>query len=718
LFDRTTEKFIHYKNDPSDPSSLSDNSVRAILEDQEGNLWIGTWGGGLNKMDRELGEFTHYRVKDGLANDVIWGILEDNLPAEMGGPHLWIGTNQGLSRFDPKTETFRNYDLYDGLQDNSFYSAQAKTRDGILLFGGPKGFNMFNPRDIKDNPQIPPIVITDFQLDNRSVPIGEESVLKRSITESNELTLSWQDRVVSFEFAALSYTAPKKNRFRYMLDGFETQWNEIDSDRRFATYTNLEPGDYVFRVIGSNNDGVWNEEGVSLNITITPPWWGTTWFRGLMFLVLVGSVFGAYYWRVSSLQARSRELEVEVANKTRELQEEIAEREEAEQRLRRKRDELAILLDVSRDLISTLELNQLIDNFLGQIDQIVECDAVSIHILAGEVLELLTYQYNDEIGVSPPQILLYEKIPRFKEMLESQKGNVIADLQEEPALISAIIDNSEHEFNDIPPNVRSFMAAPMIIRNQGIGMLALSSAQPDAYDQDSLILIQTIANQVAVAIENAQLYKQAQTVAVAEERNRLARDLHDSTTQALYSALLFSETGKKLTEKGDLEGAAYYQSRVSAVVHEALKEMRLLVFEMRPLKVEEEGLVGALQMRLDAVESRSGIEARLYADKLPPLPTKTSENVYHIAQEALNNALKHALADTISVHLQIKDNSLVLEVVDNGLGFNLESVQEGGGMGLINMRERTEEMGGKFRIDSKPREGTRVQVSVPMEEGK
>jgi signal transduction histidine kinase len=218
--------------------------------------------------------------------------------------------------------------------------------------------------------------------------------------------------------------------------------------------------------------------------------------------------------------------------------------------------------------------------------------------------------------------------------------------------------------------------------------------------------------------ERINVYRQERNVAIFEERIRLARDLHDSTTQSLYSALLFSETGKKLTERGDLEGAAYYQSRVSDVVHEALKEMRLLVFELRPLKLEQEGLVGALQMRLDAVETRSGIESRLYTEDIPPLTPRISENLYYITQEALNNSLKHANANNVTVNIQVEDNILKIDIVDDGQGFNLEDALDNGGMGLVNMRERMEQMEGELGIQSEPGAGTRIEASLPMEKVK
>jgi len=189
-----------------------------------------------------------------------------------------------------------------------------------MFFGGSNGFNAFYPDQIVDNPNPPPVLITDFQLANQPVPIGADSVLKKSILETDKLVLSHRDRVLSFEFAALNFRTPEKNRYRYRMEGFEKAWNEVDSTRRFATYTNLDPGEYVFRAIGSNNDGIWNEEGASIRITVTPPWWETMWFRIGMMVVAIGLLAGGFRWRVSALEARSRKLEIQVEDRTKELQ--------------------------------------------------------------------------------------------------------------------------------------------------------------------------------------------------------------------------------------------------------------------------------------------------------------------------------------------------------------------------------------------------------------
>jgi two-component system sensor histidine kinase ChiS len=319
-FDRVTETFSHYQHQPDDPHSLSDDNVFAIYEDSSGVLWVGTQGG-LNRFDREAGQFRVYRQGDGLPNDVVLGILEDG-----SGGHLWLSTGKGLSRFDPRTETFRNYNTGDGLASDEFnIGVCCKSDSGEMFFGGPGGVTAFHPGEIKDNPYVPPILITDFQLFNQSVPISPDSPLKQHINVTTDLVLTYRDSVFSFEYAALNYTSPEKNQYAYMMEGVDRDWNYV-GDRRFATYTTLPPGRYVFRVKGSNNDGVWNETGTSVRITITPPWWQTGWAYGLYVLAAVGTVAGYVRYRTRSQARAVARLEAEVAERTaalRQLNEEL-----------------------------------------------------------------------------------------------------------------------------------------------------------------------------------------------------------------------------------------------------------------------------------------------------------------------------------------------------------------------------------------------------------
>jgi len=312
--------FIHYKHDPNDPTSLSINAILSIYEDKSGVIWIGTDGGGLNKFDREKIHFTHYRQINGLPNEMIYGILEDD------HGNLWLSTSKGISKFNPQAETFRNYDERDGLQSNEF-NAQAylKSKSGEMFFGGINGFNVFHPDSIKDNTHIPPIIITDFQLLHKPVPVGfdesrNRSILKKSITETKEIELTYEDYVFSFEFAALDFHTPEKNQYAYIMEGFEMDWNYTDANRRFVTYTNLDPGEYTFRVKGSNNDGVWNEAGTSIIIVITPPWWATWWAYVLygFFIVSLFTWITRFYLNRQRLK-HQLELEHEHADKLGEI---------------------------------------------------------------------------------------------------------------------------------------------------------------------------------------------------------------------------------------------------------------------------------------------------------------------------------------------------------------------------------------------------------------
>ncbi|MDV3348899.1 two-component regulator propeller domain-containing protein [Leptothoe sp. LEGE 181152] len=314
-FDPQAKTFTRYQHNPNDlQNSLPSNTVYKIHEDTKGTLWIGT-SAGLSRFDAAKGAFTSYREKDGLPSASIRDILEDNQG------HLWISTNRGLSKFNPETLTFRNYGAHDGLQGKEFAaSAGYKSRTGEMFFGGTAGFNAFYPNQLINNSFAPPVVFTDFQLFNQSIPLGQEgSPLTQDISVTNKVTLSHDQSVFSIAFAALSYWFPEHNQYAYKMEGFDQDWTWVDSRRRFATYTNLNPGNYTFRVKASNSDGYWNETSRALQITITPPWWQTLWFRSLAVVSGLGAVIGIYRWRVQAIESYNRQLTAEVTERTYEL---------------------------------------------------------------------------------------------------------------------------------------------------------------------------------------------------------------------------------------------------------------------------------------------------------------------------------------------------------------------------------------------------------------
>ncbi|HEX4769354.1 MAG TPA: two-component regulator propeller domain-containing protein [Bryobacteraceae bacterium] len=316
-FDPKTGQGLAYHHNAEDPQSLSNNKINAIREDRRGHLWIGC-DNGLNLMDRNRGTVTVFTTKDGLPDNAIESILEDD------HGYLWLGTHNGLSRFNPQTRTFRNYLESDGLTGNFLDpfgdEGSAKAPNGEMIFGSGSGVTAFYPGRIFENRYVPPIRLTVFLLFNQPVGQGGASPLHRSIWATDSLTLNHNQGIFTLEFSALSYQAPEMNRYRYRLEGFETQWNEVDSGRRSATYTNLPAGRYLFRVQGSNNDNVWNTKGVTLAITVLPPWWATWWFNSIAGLSIAGLILAAYGFRVKGLQQQNTRLEVQVAQRTRELQ--------------------------------------------------------------------------------------------------------------------------------------------------------------------------------------------------------------------------------------------------------------------------------------------------------------------------------------------------------------------------------------------------------------
>jgi len=313
-FDPVTEQVTVYRH-TNEPGSLSNDAVNAIYEDHAGTLWVATRKG-LERMDRGRGTFTGFRMKDGLPDDSVEAILAD------GHGDLWLATHGGLSHFNPRNRTFRNYSESDGVAGDDLdpFGAEGScvTRDGELVFGSTNGLTVFQPDRLRSNAYVPPVVLTNFLLSNKPVRIGSASPLSKPIWTVDALTLNHSQNIFAIEFASLSYADPQKDRYRYRLEGLESQWNEVDSGHHTATYTNLPARKYIFRVQGSNNDGVWNSKGITLAVTVLPPWWETWWFRSILVLSAGAVVFAAYQARIRQLNLR---FEDRLAERTRIAQE-------------------------------------------------------------------------------------------------------------------------------------------------------------------------------------------------------------------------------------------------------------------------------------------------------------------------------------------------------------------------------------------------------------
>jgi len=313
--------FRHIENDST---SLNTGFVNVVFEDSKHRLWIGGDECGLSLFNRATKTFSNYTTEQGLPHNSVQGILEDN------HGNLWISSMAGISKVtidtintanDHPNLKFRNYTDKDGLQSRDFNRwAYLKSSTGEMFFGGSNGFNYFQPDSIKDNTEIPPVYLTDFQLFNKSVPIGKEgSPLSKHISQTKELVLRHNQTVLTFQFIALNYIFSEKNQYAYKLEGFDNEWNYVGSKNE-ATYTNLDPGKYILKVKASNNDGVWNEDGVSLLITILPPWWQTWWFRTMMVVLVLGLIYLYMFMKMRSYRRVQKQLSEQVKQRTLELE--------------------------------------------------------------------------------------------------------------------------------------------------------------------------------------------------------------------------------------------------------------------------------------------------------------------------------------------------------------------------------------------------------------
>ena len=357
-FDPARKRLTLYAHEPGDPRSLSSNLTNAVLAASDGSVWVGA-DAGLSRLDPASGRITNFVAgRDGLtsviANDVSEmpdgtiliatdvGVnryhprrgrftsftLREGMPsnyvmvveADAQG-NIWAGTDKGLVRIEPGSGAIRLYDARDGLPSNQFWNHSAyRAPDGTMYFGTNNGMAAFRPAALQDNPAPPEVYLTELSVANRKVVAGPHSPLQTSIHLARAVTLNYRQSSLGFRFAALNYRWPLKNQYAFRLEGFDEGWTHVDSAHRQATYTNLPPGHYVFRVKASNNDGVWNEQGAALAITISPPWWQTPGFRVLMGVLALTLAYVAYRIRVRQLNERARTLQRIVDERTRDLQ--------------------------------------------------------------------------------------------------------------------------------------------------------------------------------------------------------------------------------------------------------------------------------------------------------------------------------------------------------------------------------------------------------------
>ena len=519
-----------FLSDPSTPGSLAGNHVASIAQDAGGSIWIGT-DNGISRYRDDTGEFRSYGSEDGLPSNTITGVV-------LGGDgHLWISSAHGLSRYDMMAETFVNYDVSDGLDSVDFtVGVNLGGKTGLIYAGYEGGITCFFPEAIRRNLYTPPILIT-------GVTQGGESIVSTQTAGNPEvILLRWPHNYFEFEYAALSYLSPGENRYTFFLDGFDDDWSTA-GPRRWGRYSRVPGGRHTLTVRGSNNDDVWNQQGVSLDIRVIPPFWLTWWFWTSVAIVLAGSAGVLYRLRVRGIELQRRELEGQVSERTAalsdanaRLEREIAERELAEKALARKAAEDAVI----------------------------------------------------------------------------------------------------------------------------------------------------------------------------EERNRLARELHDAVTQTLFSASLMADVLPELWKR-DRHKAEKQVRDIRVLNQSALAEMRSLLLELRPDTLARTSMTELLKQLCTAATGGKAVVAKAEAEELGELPLSVKIAFYRIAQEALSNAAKHSQSKLVTVEYTGDHESALLILEDRGVGFSVDKIPAGH-FGLGNMKDRARSISADLQITSKSGAGTTIRL--------
>jgi signal transduction histidine kinase len=379
----------------------------------------------------------------------------------------------------------------------------------------------------------------------------------------------------------------------------------------------------------------------------------------------------------------------------------------------RRNAELAAVLDVTQSVGSTLDLVPLLGLILDHVRTVIDYNSAAIALRQGDKVRIVDYRGQRPFTEVATQSWEVSSATLYQEVANRGEPIIVDDVWAGEKAATAI-RNSRMSVDSGVMDARAWLVVPLRLKGTTIGFISFSHQETGFYSREHATLALTFANQAAVAIENARLYEEAQEAAALQERNRLARELHDSVTQALYGITLYAEAGSRVLEAGDGSMASRHLRDVRDTAEDALRDMRLFIFQLRPPpSLEQAGLAAALTARLTAVEQRiPGMRTIIDVEPETELSPEAADVYYRIAQESLNNVLKHARATTVQLTLKHEDGVLRMTIVDNGCGFDLESAWKSGGMGLRGMTERCAELGARYAVVSAPGNGTSITVEM------
>ncbi|TFW17902.1 sensor histidine kinase [Duganella callida] len=768
-FDRASGRFTHYRHDPARRDSLSHNRVHYLYQDEQERLWIGTAAGlCMARLDAD-GEphFRFYPPPDGRAPDPIGAILGD----EQG--RLWISTTAGLSMFNPKTGAFKNYTSRDGLIDGSYFIGSGyRAADGTLYFGGLEGVTAFQPARIHDNPYAPPVAITDFSIFNQSIFAGAprtDVLAQGPLYQARSLALSYRDAVFSFEFAGMHFADPRRNRYAYQLVGFDPDWVMTDAGRRFATYTNLDPGSYVFRVKAANKDGVWSSDPVSLEVTIAPPFWRTWWFRGLMLVLVIGSAYLLLRIRIRLLLRQKQELEQQVGSRTRELVQQKESIEREKENVEAAHRNISLLSDIGRRITANLDSEAIMSLLYQQVHGLMDASVFGIGIYRPEQ-ELIEYPFAMERGkrytpytrsMREPNQLAVWCINHAQEVFINEVRTEYSRFISSLELVSGAEHMGTLEDGSLPTEPRSLIYVPISVSGQVRGVITVHSYRAHAYQRIDLDMLTTLASYVAVAFANADSYRRLQdTQQQLVEREKLAAlgslvagVAHELNTPIGNSLVIASTLEDKTRDIEQLNAAnTLRRSDLRSFIDAANEACTLL---MRSLRNAAELVNSFKQVAVDqaSAKRRKFNLQQATHEIVMTMKNQVRKAGHHIVLEMpddivmdsfpgpygqviinlINNALLHAFDGKAAGEIrmwamQLGSDRVRIVFQDDGRGIPVEHQarifdpffttklgQGGNGLGLsVTWNIVTSLLDGSIRVDSAVGVGTRFTIDLPV----